>query len=353
MISRHSNCLFIVSVACFGLVPHPSQPWASAEIVPSYQLQATSDLSAQPAENQSKQVVDLQTPQKRLGDLKPSSTPFKIAQIQPSKTAPSAKENHPSPKEWLLGILGVSAVAGGLSFFGLRRRSQQDLPDPALLAAENSLPQPDLEHSIESLEVKPSREELPQTNGHLQTISVSETSKHTESIDSSQIDSPKVSETTRLAKINIVDELLRELRSPDPIKRQKVIWELGQRGDSRAVQPMVDLMLDSDSKQRSLILSALSEIGTRTLKPLSRALAISLQDESPDVRKNAIRDLTRVYDLVSQISHLLHNASDDPDRDVQETALWALGQLNRIRSVPSNSDLPAFKNSVSPPENLP
>jgi HEAT repeat protein len=141
------------------------------------------------------------------------------------------------------------------------------------------------------------------------------------------------------------------LRSPDPVKRRKVIWELGQRGDTRAVQPLVDLLIDSDSKQRSLILSTLSEIGTRTLKPMTRALAVSLQDENAEVRKNAIRDLTRVYDMVSQISNLLHKATEDSDQDVQETAKWALGQLNRIRQVPG--DLPALKNSISPPENLP
>jgi len=302
MISRYSGCLFIASVACFSLVSQPtSQLLALAAIVPSNQL----------------------------------------AQATVAKPDPLIKGNRPSQKDLLLGLLGVTAAAG-VTFLGLRRRSQPDLPAPQI-AAEKSLPQPSLDDS----------EETPLINGHhLKAISASEASKHTPT-ESSQMESPKVSETTRLAKVNIVDELVRELCSPDPIVRQKVIWELGQRGDTRAVQPMVDLMLDSDSKQRSLILSALSEIGTRTLKPLSRALAISLQDESPDVRKNAIRDLTRVYDLVSQISHLLHSATDDPDRDVQETAVWALGQLNRIRSVPSNGDLPALKNSVSPPENLP
>jgi vesicle coat complex subunit len=49
------------------------------------------------------------------------------------------------------------------------------------------------------------------------------------------------------------------------------------------------------------------------------------------VRKNAIRDLTRIYELVNQISYLLHHATDDPDPEVQETARWAINQLNRIR----------------------
>lgn len=143
-----------------------------------------------------------------------------------------------------------------------------------------------------------------------------------------------INTTSKLAKIDIVDELIQDLRISDPTQRHKAIWELGQRGDTRAVQPLIDLLVDSDSKQHSLILSALSEIGVRTLKPMTRALAISLQDENAEVRKNAIRDLTRMYDGVAQLSHLLHNATNDSDPDVRDTAGWALGQLNRIRSLP-------------------
>jgi HEAT repeats len=138
-------------------------------------------------------------------------------------------------------------------------------------------------------------------------------------------------ETQRIAKGNFIDELIKDLQNPDPTQRRRAIWDLSQRGDTRAVQPLVDLMIDSDSKQRSMILSALSEIGTRTLKPMSRALAISLQDESPDVRKNAIRDLTRVYDLMAQISQMVYQATEDPDSEVRETAKWALKQMNRFR----------------------
>ncbi|MGB3207589.1 MAG: peptidoglycan-binding protein [Crinalium sp.] len=142
-----------------------------------------------------------------------------------------------------------------------------------------------------------------------------------------------VEQTTRLPKININDELIQDLREPNQSKRRKAIWELAQRGDSRAVQPLLDLMIDSDSTQRSLILEALSQIGIRTLKPMNRALAISLQDENAEVRKNAIRDLTRVYESLSQINQLLLHAADDQDSEVQETAEWALSQLNRIRAA--------------------
>lgn len=146
-----------------------------------------------------------------------------------------------------------------------------------------------------------------------------------------------VEETTRLSRVNITDELVTDLASQDSNQRHKTIWELGQRGNSTAIQPLVEAMIDADSKERSLILAALSEIGMRTLKPMNRALALSLQDENPEVRKNAIRDLTRVYDQISQISQMLGRAIQDNDPEVQETAQWALDQLGRIRSLPNPS----------------
>ncbi|WP_427156831.1 peptidoglycan-binding protein [Aliinostoc sp. HNIBRCY26] len=146
---------------------------------------------------------------------------------------------------------------------------------------------------------------------------------------------PPVETTSRITKLNIVDELIKDLRSPDPSKRHKAIWDLGQQGDSRAIQPLVNLLIDADSQQRSLILAALSEINIRTLKPINRALAVSMQDESPKVRQNAIRDLTRVYDLMGQMSQMLTHALDDPDAEVQATARYALTQMNRMRNVPS------------------
>jgi hypothetical protein len=154
--------------------------------------------------------------------------------------------------------------------------------------------------------------------------------------------------TTRLAKIDIVEALATDLHSSDSAKRRQAIWELGQRGDSRAIQPLVDLLVDADSQQRSLILAALAEISTRALKPMQRALMLSLQDDSPDVRKNAIRDITRIYDLMAQASQLLQYAASDSDEEVQETARWALGQLGRVRSAELGTQ--ANQPSLQPPE---
>ncbi|NER00383.1 MAG: HEAT repeat domain-containing protein [Cyanothece sp. SIO2G6] len=138
-----------------------------------------------------------------------------------------------------------------------------------------------------------------------------------------------------VTKIKRMDTLLEHLRSRDAQTRRQAIWELGQQGTSEAIQPLVDMMTEVDSQQRSLILAAIAEIGTRTLSPINRALMISLQDAHADVRKNAIRDLTRVYTLMAQMSQILTHAATDDDEEVQATALWALEQFNRISSTPN------------------
>lgn len=145
--------------------------------------------------------------------------------------------------------------------------------------------------------------------------------------------------TTKLVPVNIVDELVQDLQNPDPAQRRKAIWELGQRGNSTAVQPLARLMLDADSKERSLILAALAEISTQTLKPMNRALALSLQDENPEVRKNAIRDMTRIYDLMGQAGTMLNHAATDSDPEVRQTASWAMEQLERMRFKAVNPDI--------------
>jgi Putative peptidoglycan binding domain/HEAT repeats len=404
MISRCPGLLFIACAACITVVSKQAASFAGESTTPkkflavsvahSASAKTRPQLAQAPSQEagqtglaigtQGPQVAELQKTLKLLGyfdgevtGIYEQSTAEAVSKFQKATSLPDVKlakagapQKSGPPKSWVLpGAIGGALLMGGVGLLAWRRRKPVDRPSEvteqtALFEASGSELSErsqsefykdahlDSENGV-SDSTAPKGNSNANGHGHT-TVTVSETlPQHTESPMSYVTETPKVSETTRLAKINIVDELIRDLRIPDPVKRQKVIWELGQRGDTRAVQPMVDLMLDSDSKQRSLILSALSEIGTRTLKPLSRALAISLQDENADVRKNAIRDLTRVYDMVAQISHLLHKATDDPDKDVQETARWALGQLNRIRNVPGMESLPALKNSVSPPESLP
>ncbi|CCQ59034.1 Putative peptidoglycan-binding domain-containing protein [Crocosphaera watsonii WH 0005] len=127
-------------------------------------------------------------------------------------------------------------------------------------------------------------------------------------------------------------------------KKEKKIAQ-GNTNNSPTIPSTPSRDIDTDSQERSLILEALSQISTRTLKPMNHALTLSLQDKNPQVRKNAIRDLTRIHDLMSQIYQLLCHSIEDSDREVQETAKWAINQLNT--QIPPRLDMVTGEN---PPE---
>ena len=147
-----------------------------------------------------------------------------------------------------------------------------------------------------------------------------------------------VQRTTRLPNADLILQLIEDLKDTEPRTRRRAIWKLAQISDSRSMKSLVDSMIETDSYERSLVLEALSQICIRTLRPMNQALAISLQDKNPQVRKNALRDLTRMYNVMSQISQLVAHATDDPDTEVQETAKWAMKQLNL--PAPVKLDIP-------------
>jgi HEAT repeats len=295
------------------------------------------------AQNSDRPTIEKQTPTRVATSTKSAKQPSPILAATSKRTT-----------DWLVpGILGGSVMVGGVALVLMLKRSNQALVTEA---PEPLRYNPDPTPSLNQTDLKATQAPTPiQASAPKSTAQKSKKTKGAaqppEAIQPEAVkpESTAIAHaTTRMPKVSVMDVLVHDLRSNDPVKRQKAIWELGRRGDSRAVQPLVDLLLDSDSRQRSLVLSALSEISTRTLKPMSRALAISMQDENADVRKNAIRDLTRIYDTLTNISQLLHSACDDPDLEVQETAKWAIGQINRIKSPM----IQGAGRSVSMPESL-
>ncbi|NJN86769.1 MAG: HEAT repeat domain-containing protein [Leptolyngbyaceae cyanobacterium SL_7_1] len=264
-----------------------------------------------------------------------ATTPTALTHSILSVAAPAPAETSPSSSyRETYGMLSVVVLLGVASLVVYQSKLVRFIKKPRLMQSPG---QPSADPTSSALiEVEPAaegRETAPQPlpdYSTLQTMLPAKEALH----PTEELVQPS-SELTRLAKVNICDELIKELHSLDANQRQKAIWELGQRGDSRAVQPLLDLLIDTNSQQRSLILAAISEIGVRTLKPMNQALLLSLQDESPDVRKNAIRDATRLYDLMTHLSQLLHHATNDSDQEVQETAVWAMHQLDRIRIAPT------------------
>ncbi len=136
--------------------------------------------------------------------------------------------------------------------------------------------------------------------------------------------------TSKTTKIDLIFELIKDLQQGDREVRRKAIWELAQKSDSRAIAPLIEIMSKVDSLERNLILEAITQITSRTLQPMNRLLLESLEDENPQVRKNAIRDLTRLYQLMSKVTKRLSQMTEDKDLEVQQTARWALQQLDRL-----------------------
>jgi hypothetical protein len=290
-----------------------------------------------------------------VSQAKPS--PDSLSTASPRTSSPAkvtkSRSEFKKPPLWFLALVGTFAIAGGGIFVVLKwlgsthnaiePKSPPSTDDVSTVAIpENGVvSQPHLpDFDTQTTSYSPSAV----------TVSIPNSSSPN-SIETQPKPQPSsgnipVNNTTRLSAISIVDELIKDLREPNPQKRRKAIWELAQKGDSRAVQPLVDLLIDSDSQQRSLILEALAQIGTKTLKPLNRALAVSLQDDNAQVRKNAIRDLTRIYEIVAQTSQILCNAANDPDPEVRETAQWAMSQLNRIRTLTTLENFPSSQSTI-------
>lgn len=342
MVYRSRQRLFIAGLVCFGIGSSVAMPNFRTNIQPDTQPDLQPEWQVDGDRASSLTVAALLQTDLQAHEWLTSSTVKILAQSSPS-SSPSASLSSPSSpafKDWMwwavLVLIPLGILAGVL--YGLQRASRKTKLSPKehkkSNVSERDRRSPTVPRSITNYSPDPDSG-LDESEHHANHANL-------ESPPLSLTENSPLANTTRLAKVDIVEELIRDLHSLDPSKRRKAIWELGQRGDSRAVQPLVDLLVDSDSTQRSLILATISEIGVRTLKPMNRALMMSIQDDSADVRKNAIRDVTRIFDLVSQMSQLLQYAASDPDGEVQQTAEWALAQLNRIRSLPGTEGLPSL-----------
>ena len=260
----------------------------------------------------------------------------------------------------LLGIGGTAAISAILLFFLFKKSNNINL-NPVITETDNnsqdSIPVSHLDETEAKIDnIEP--ENSPSENIDLveeetliapsQTIPTSEAETvedPLQEIETQKTEPSKneiiLSSDSQISKMDMVLELISDLQKSDRQIRQRTIWELAQKGDSRAMQPLVELMINVDSQERGLILEAMTQIASRTLKPMNQALMMSLEDNNPSVKQNAIRDLTRVYELMNQVTQRLSLVVDDSDEEVQKTAEWALKQLNQLPKVPvwQNSNL--------------
>jgi|GEM_PF-6204199 len=140
---------------------------------------------------------------------------------------------------------------------------------------------------------------------------------------------------------DVVLKLILELRLKDRQTRHKTIIKLAHKGDSRAMIPLVELMIQADPQERKLILGAIKKITNNTLNTMNKALIISLGDENSQIEPNTIRDLNRVYELMSEVTERLPKIINAPTAKAEATTEWAIRQLKKM---PAISELKITKN---------
>ncbi len=119
--------------------------------------------------------------------------------------------------------------------------------------------------------------------------------------------------------------LLRE--SPDEQIRQFTAYLLGQAGDARAVEPLIDALQDEHVGVRGAAANALGAIGQADAIPYLRPL---LKDPHQQLVVWAAFALTRLGDDHFDV---LIDALRDDEVDVRRSAILALRQLGDPRAI--------------------
>lgn len=119
--------------------------------------------------------------------------------------------------------------------------------------------------------------------------------------------------------------LLRE--SEDSQLRQFVAYLLGQAGDPRAIEPLIDALQDDHVGVRGAAANALGNIGSAEAVPYLRPL---LQDENAQLVVWAAFALSR---LGHDHFDVMTGALESDDVDVRRSAILALKQLGDRRAI--------------------
>ena len=133
---------------------------------------------------------------------------------------------------------------------------------------------------------------------------------------------------SKIDKIDVVVELIQYLHQPDSDLRREAIWELAQIGDPRGIEPLTKILSQVGSTDRSLVLTAITQITRRSFQPVENLLSSDLDAANPEIKQNAIRDLAALYAFVAPITKQLARMQVDRDMQVRQTAKLAIEQLN-------------------------
>jgi len=132
----------------------------------------------------------------------------------------------------------------------------------------------------------------------------------------------------KLKDTRAVEPLILALKDENSSVREGAAWALGELNDTRAVEPLILALKDEDSDARETAALALKELNdTRAIEPL----ILALKDGDSDVRETAAVALGKLKD--TRAVGPLIQALTDEDSDVREATAWALGKLKDTRAV--------------------
>lgn len=124
-----------------------------------------------------------------------------------------------------------------------------------------------------------------------------------------------------------IEGAIRLLKSEDEQLRQFVAYLLGQAGDPRAIEPLIDALQDEHIGVRGAAANALGALGDSLVIPYLKPL---LKQDNPQLSIWVAFALTRLgEDHFEAIAEALTNN----DVDVRRSAILALRQLGDVRAI--------------------
>ncbi|NHJ87718.1 MAG: HEAT repeat domain-containing protein [Asgard group archaeon] len=139
-------------------------------------------------------------------------------------------------------------------------------------------------------------------------------------------------------------EYISDLNSADPKIRITAASILGEWGNDRAVNPLLEALVHQDENLRRESARALKEIcNRRSIEPLFERV---LKDPSPEVRAEAAYALGYFKKYSPDVDSLIL-ALEDSHHLVRQNAAFALGKIGRRKSVKPLMDLLAKDENVN------
>jgi HEAT repeat protein len=134
----------------------------------------------------------------------------------------------------------------------------------------------------------------------------------------------------RLKARGNVKGLIRALKYPkSPLVRKSAATALGDLGDERAVEPLIEALQDEDNFVRKMAATACGKLHDRkAVEPLIEALA----DEDPFVRERAAQALGKIGDsrAVDPLNHLIEILDCERFKATAREALEEIGRRQKL-----------------------